>query len=193
MHIDPCGFLSNGAYAQIHRWVISGPLNIASLKHTPLLKRKTYHIHQILDCCWYPIVSHCIPSKQYTWVISHVPMFHITQALDSMIGIWSTRWLLFQVMSNIPKSWDIYQLVGWKRFPNPMGPIIIPSKPGRIKSPFSQSINQGIFNGTFTNPWSWDIYQPLVKHMVDMLICYILYIYIPTIYIYMYITNICCF
>ena len=23
-----------------------------------------------------------------------------------MIGIWSTRWLLFQVMSNIPKSWD---------------------------------------------------------------------------------------
>ena len=35
-------------------------------------------------------------------------------------------------------------LVGWKRFPNPMGPIIIPSKPGRIKSPFSQSIHQGI-------------------------------------------------
>ena len=26
--------------------------------------------------------------------------------------------------------------------------IIIPSKPGRIKSPFSQSINQGIFNGS---------------------------------------------
>ena len=26
--------------------------------------------------------------------------------------------------------------------------IIIPSKPGRIKSPLSQSINQGIFNGS---------------------------------------------
>ena len=39
------------------------------------------------------------------WVISHVPIFHITQPL----GIWSTRWLLFLVMSNIPKSWDIYQ------------------------------------------------------------------------------------
>ena len=38
-------------------------------------------------------------------VISHVPMFHITQPL----GIWSTRWLLFLVMSNSPKSWDIYQ------------------------------------------------------------------------------------
>ena len=30
---------------------------------------------------------------------------NITQPL----GIWSTRWLLFWVMSNIPKSWDIYQ------------------------------------------------------------------------------------
>ena len=40
-----------------------------------------------------------------TWVISHVPMGHITQPLS----IWSTRWLLFQVMSNSPKSWDIYQ------------------------------------------------------------------------------------
>ena len=29
-----------------------------------------------------------------------------------------------------------------------MGPIIIPSKWGRIKSPFSQSIHQGIFNGS---------------------------------------------
>ena len=35
----------------------------------------------------------------------NVPIFHITQPL----GIWSTRWLLFWVMSNIPKSWDIYQ------------------------------------------------------------------------------------
>ena len=35
-----------------------------------------------------------------TWVISHVPIFHITQPL----GIWSTRWLLFQVMSNSPKN-----------------------------------------------------------------------------------------
>ena len=41
-----------------------------------------------------------VPSE--TWVISHVPMFHITQPL----GIWSTKWLLFQVMSNLPKSWD---------------------------------------------------------------------------------------
>ena len=29
----------------------------------------------------------------------NVPIFHITQPL----GIWSTRWLLFLVMSNIPK------------------------------------------------------------------------------------------
>ena len=43
----------------------------------------------------------------------------------------------------IPLSHLIIQ-VGRKRFPNPMGPIIIPSKPGRIKSPFSQSIHQGI-------------------------------------------------
>ena len=28
--------------------------------------------------------------KWFTWVISHVPIFHITQPL----GIWSTRWLL---------------------------------------------------------------------------------------------------
>ena len=34
----------------------------------------------------------------------NVPMFH-TQPLD----IWSIRWLLFQVMSNISKSWDSYQ------------------------------------------------------------------------------------
>ena len=44
----------------------------------------------------------------WTWVISHVPMFHITQPLG-INGIWSTRWLLFLVMSNFPKSWDIYQ------------------------------------------------------------------------------------
>ena len=34
---------------------------------------------------------------------------NITQPLDSIRYFWSTRWLLFQVMSNIPKSWDIYQ------------------------------------------------------------------------------------
>ena len=33
----------------------------------------------------------------------NVPIFHITQPLDSMIGIWSFLWLLFLVMSNIPK------------------------------------------------------------------------------------------
>ena len=44
-----------------------------------------------------------ISTGNFSWVISHVPIFHITQPLDSMIGIWSTRWLLFQVMSNIPK------------------------------------------------------------------------------------------
>ena len=38
-----------------------------------------------------------------SWVISHVPIFHITQPLDSMRYFWSTRWLLFWVMSNIPK------------------------------------------------------------------------------------------
>ena len=40
-----------------------------------------------------------------TWVISHVPIFHITQP-------WSVYGLLdgyYKVMSNIPKSWDIYQ------------------------------------------------------------------------------------
>ena len=31
-----------------------------------------------------------------------------------------------------------------------MGHIIIPSKPGRIKSPKQQSIHQGIFNGSIT-------------------------------------------
>ena len=35
----------------------------------------------------------------------NVPIFHITHPL----GIWSFLWLLFQVMSNSPKSWDIYQ------------------------------------------------------------------------------------
>ena len=30
----------------------------------------------------------CGVSAFPTWVISHVPMFHITQPLDSMIGIW---------------------------------------------------------------------------------------------------------
>ena len=34
-----------------------------------------------------------------SWVISHVPIFHITQPL----GIWSFLWLLFWVMSNIPQ------------------------------------------------------------------------------------------
>ena len=42
----------------------------------------------------------------YAWVISHVPMFHITQPLG-INGLF--LWLLFLVMSNIPKSWDSYQ------------------------------------------------------------------------------------
>ena len=43
-------------------------------------------------------------------------------------------WCLTWAIKNTPiPSHEI--LVGWKRFPNPMGPIIIPSKPGRIKSP----------------------------------------------------------
>ena len=54
----------------------------------------------------------------FTWVISHVPMFHITQPL----GIWSTRWLLCLVMSNsptmghlpIPVSGDLFlDLLTW--------------------------------------------------------------------------------
>ena len=32
-------------------------------------------------------VSKVMVVPQITWVISHVPMFHITQPLDSMIGI----------------------------------------------------------------------------------------------------------
>ena len=38
-----------------------------------------------------------------TWVISHVPMFHITQPLDSMIGINGLLDGYYKVMSNIPK------------------------------------------------------------------------------------------
>ena len=61
---------------------------------------------------------------------------------EQLVFLW--RWwyrivtLLTWAIKNTPiPSHEI--LVGWKRFPNPMGYIIIPSKPGRIKSPFSQS------------------------------------------------------
>ena len=47
----------------------------------------------------------------------NVPMFHITQPL----GIWSTRWLLFLVMSNIPKmghlptpALPLWKMMEWK-------------------------------------------------------------------------------
>ena len=38
-----------------------------------------------------------------SWVISYVPMFHITQPLDSMIGINGLFYGYYKVMSNIPK------------------------------------------------------------------------------------------
>ena len=51
--------------------------------------------------------STCQKPSCKTWVISHVPIFHITQPLDSMIGIWpimaTIRWCPI-----FPK-WDIYQ------------------------------------------------------------------------------------
>ena len=62
------------------------------------LVRKTVsvYIHQALK---YPKIANVYHGSL------NVPFFHITQPL----GIWSTKWLLFLVMSNIPKSWDIYQ------------------------------------------------------------------------------------
>ena len=40
---------------------------------------------------------------KYGGVISHVPIFHITQPLDSMIGINGLFYGYYKVMSNIPK------------------------------------------------------------------------------------------
>ena len=56
-----------------------------------------------------------------TWVISLVPIFHITQPL----GINGLLDGYYKVMCNIPKSWDIYQpLFGmaleWGSFIKPM-------------------------------------------------------------------------
>ena len=48
-----------------------------------------------------------IPSDIFSHGSLNVPMFHITQPL----GIWSINVYngYYKVMSNIPKSWDIYQ------------------------------------------------------------------------------------
>ena len=52
-----------------------------------------------------------VPAHIYIYIYIHgllnVPIFHITQPLDSIGYSWSTRWLLFQVMSNILILWDI--------------------------------------------------------------------------------------
>ena len=36
-----------------------------------------------------------------TWVISHVPIFHITQPFDSMIGIWSIESIYKNILATI--------------------------------------------------------------------------------------------
>ena len=72
-------------------------------------------------------------SMCFSFLSLNVPMFHITQPLDSIrymvyngyyfwwsLGIWSFLWLLFLVMSNIPKMgqwhqplWFSFGFVGW--------------------------------------------------------------------------------
>ena len=69
----------------------------------------------------------------YQRVISHVPMFHITQPLDSMIGIWSFSWLLFWVMSFIYPSHGTFN----NPIKIPLNPIKIPLKPWTSRGPGS--------------------------------------------------------
>ena len=54
---------------------------------------------------YWPSLDHVEYEKPLSWVISHVPIFHITQPL----GINGLLDGYYKVMSNIPKSWDISQ------------------------------------------------------------------------------------
>ena len=58
---------------------------------------------------WKPAIHQNTPVSPFTWVISHVPMFHITQP-------WSVYGLLdgyYKVMSNIPKMGHLPTPAKW--------------------------------------------------------------------------------
>ena len=97
-----------------HSSIYGSPESFGIVKLSPSLPLSHFHIgqestgnHVLFPPQMFNVYIPNVFMDGKPWVISHVPIFHITQPLDSMIGIWSFLWLLFQVMSNIPKSWDI--------------------------------------------------------------------------------------
>ena len=96
---------------------------------------------QFFAYVWYPNGFFTIPkSIPLTWVISHVPMFHITQPWSVlMIYFW---WLLVLVMSNSPKSWDSYQSL-FKRAKNSDHGQPWPASDGHVLPTYYRGIQVG--------------------------------------------------
>ena len=91
------------------------------------------------------------------WVISHVPIFHITQPLDQP---WSVLMVYFFMAtfsgdsSNIPKSWDSdtnpWKRCQWNHFSSPPGATF------RLVAP-----SHGAWHGSLTSTLGLDSLDPL--------------------------------
>ena len=114
-----------------HQW--KEPFTLRRRKWAAEIKQPTTWLNQLSYFQWYDIYIYTII---YRLTLQN-NRFNLSGTIPSMVEPCKT---IFEPLK-IPIS-HLLLLVGWKRFPNPMGPIIIPSKPGRIKSPFSQSIHQ---------------------------------------------------